>query len=294
MSYLPLQYGESNIFPRKIIAVRPDVHIMFSAGTLPQSMTRATTATSPIFELSYTRKNTLYGEVGRVPMEVREGHTSLGFLGEVSGHSEYERGAEIELYSIWVSPQAFNGFCEAVSGKTGIGFGSFMQGAYSHHDFKSDAREENLKRKLEACFTVGTGSFNRLLVESYLLELLSINIERLIGTNEAGQKLSRADREHMAAAREILLDRLAAPPSLFELSRTLHMNDCKLKRLFKQCYGTTVYGFIRDQRLEKAFSLLEQGEHNVSEAAFAVGYTNASHFSEAFQRKFGFMPSAMI
>ncbi len=294
MSYLPLQYGESNIFPQKIITVRPDVHIMFSAGTLPQNMTRETTTTSPIFELSYSRKNTLYGEVGRIPIEVREGHTSLGFLGEVSGHSEYKRGDEVHLYSIWVSPQAFDGFCEAVSGKSGIGFGSFMRGAYSHHDFKSDAKEENLKRKLEACFTVGTGQFNRLLMESYLLELLSINIERLICPNEAGQKLSRVDREQMKVAREILLNRLTLPPSLFELSRILHINDCKLKRLFKQCYGTTVYGFIRDQRLEKAFSLLEQGECNVSEAAFAVGYTNASHFSKAFQKKFGFMPSAMI
>lgn len=294
MTYLPLQYEESNIFPQRIISVRPDVHMMFSAGTLPQSVTRETNTTSPIFELSYSRKNTLYGEVGRTPMEIRPGHTSLGFLGEVSGRSQYESGEEVELYSVWVSPCAFDSFCQAVSGKSGIGFESFMRGSYSHHDFKSDAREENLKRKLEACFTAGTGQFNRLLMESYLLELLSINIERLLCPDEARQKLSKADMEQMTVAREILLDRLAAPPSLFELSRILHMNDCKLKRCFKQCYGTTVYGFIRDQRMEKAFSLLEQGAHNVSEAAFAVGYTNVSHFSEAFQKKFGFTPSSII
>ena len=219
MSYLPLQYGESNIFPKKIIAVRPDVHMMFSGGTLPQNMMRETNTTSPIFELSYSRKNTLYGEVGRTPMEVREGYTSLGFLKEVTGRSEYECGEEVELYSIWVSPCAFDGFCKAVSGKSGIGFGSFMQGSYSHHDFKSDAREENLKKKLETCFTAGRGQLNRLLVESYLLELLSINIERLICPDEMCQNLSKADMEQMAAAREILLDRLSAPPSLFELSR---------------------------------------------------------------------------
>lgn len=294
MSYLPLQYGKSNIFPQKIITVRPDVHMMFSGGTLPQRMTRETNTTSPIFELSYSRKNTLYGEVNRTPMEIRAGYTSLGFLGKVTGHAEYKSGEEIELYSIWVSPRAFDGFCEAVSGKSGIGFGSFMQGAYGYHNFKSDAREENLKRKLEGCFTAGTGQLNRLLVESYLLELLSINIERLLCPDAAHLNLSKADMEQMAVAREILLDRLTAPPSLFELSRILHMNDCKLKRSFKQCFGTTVYGFIREQRMERAFSLLERGAHNVSEAAFAVGYTNASHFSEAFQKKFGFPPSAMI
>lgn len=294
MSYLPLQYAQSHIFPRKIISVRPDVHMMFSAGRLSQSITRETNTRSPVFELSYCRKCTLYGEVNHIPMEIRAGYTTLGFLGEVCGRSKYESGEEIDISSIWVSPRAFDGFCEAVSGKSGIGFQSFMQGNYSHREFKSDAREENLKRKLQACFSAGTDQFNRLLMESYLLELLAINIERLICPDKMQGEMSKADMEQMAVAREILLDRLVAPPSLFELSRILHMNDCKLKRCFKQCYGTTVYGFIRDQRLESAFSLLEQGKHSVSGAAFAVGYTNASHFSEAFKRKFGFAPSSMI
>lgn len=294
MSYLPLQYGESHIFPKKIIAVRPGVYMMFSSGTLLQSMIRETATTSPIFELSYSRRNALYGEVNHIPVEIRENYTSLGFLGEVSCHSEYKSGEEVELYSIWVSPHAFDSFCEAVSGKSGIGFRDFMQGSYSNHNFKGDAREENLKRKLEVCFAKGTDQFNKLLVESYLLELLSINIERLLCTDGTHLKLSKSDMEQMTTARDILLDRLTSPPSLFELSRILNMNDCKLKKCFKQCFGTTVYGFIRDQRMEKAFSMLEQGTHNVSEAAFAVGYTNASHFSEAFQKKFGFTPSSMI
>lgn len=71
-------------------------------------------------------------------------------------------------------------------------------------------------------------------------------------------------------------------------------NDCKLKRTFKQYYGKTVYEFIREQRLEKAFSLLERGGCNVSESAFAVGYTNVSHFSKAFQQKFGIAPRILI
>lgn len=268
--------------------------MMFSAGTLSQSMVRETGTTSPIVELSYSRKNTLHGEVNRSPMEIRAGYTSLGFLGEVSGRAQYESGEEVELYSIWISPCAFDGFCEAVSGKSGIGFQTFCHGAYSRRDFKSDAREEAIKRKLETCFTAGRDHFNRLLVESYLLELLSINIERLICADTVHQNLSKTDMKQMTIAREILLSRLDTPPSLLELSRILHINDCKLKRSFKQAFGITVYGFIREQRLEKAFSLLEQGKYNVSEAATAVGYTNASHFSEAFQKKFGITPSSMI
>lgn len=294
MTYLPLQFGESEIFPKKMIAVRPDVHMMLSAGILTKGITRESRTTSPIFELSYSRKGTMHGEVNHMPMEIRAGYTLLGFLGEVVGNSEYKSGEEVQLYSVWVSPHAFNGFCEAVSGKNNIDFGTFRQGAYHQRNFKSDAQEENIKRKLETCFSKESDKLNRLLVESYLLELLAINIERLLCLNNTQKALSKADMEQMIYAREVLLSRLDSPPSLLELSRILHMNDCKLKRAFKQCFGVTVYGFIREQRMEKAFSLLEQGNHNVSEAAFAVGYTNTSHFAEAFQKKFGITPSSML
>ena len=68
------------------------------------------------------------------------------------------------------------------------------------------------------------------------------------------------------------------------------MNDYKLKRSFKAYFGKTVYEYVREQRLEKAFSLLAGGRCNVSQTAFAVGYTNISHFSQAFREKFGLSP----
>lgn len=58
----------------------------------------------------------------------------------------------------------------------------------------------------------------------------------------------------------------------------IHMNDCKLKRSFKQYFRKTVYEYIREQRLEKAFSLLERGLYNVSESAFAVGVYKRESF----------------
>ena len=73
----------------------------------------------------------------------------------------------------------------------------------------------------------------------------------------------------------------------------IQMNDCKMKRLFKQIYGQTVYQFIRSQRLEQAYDLLAHGDCNVSQAAFQVGYTNVSHFSDAFRKQFGVLPHTL-
>ncbi len=297
MSYLPLKFESSNIFPKKTIAIRPDVHIMVSSGIFSNNTKRQSGTTSPVFELSYTRKNFIYGEVNGMPVELQPDIRRWVFLGEASAHSEYNSGEEVQLYSIWVSPYTFDGFCEAVCGKSNIGFRSFQKDTYSCCGFKSDAREESIINKLDMCFIKEADQINRLLLESYILELLSINIERLIckdNSKEYVSQLSRADMDRLAYAREILLNRLESPPTLLELSRIIHMNDCKLKRSFKQYFGKTVYEFIREQRLEKAFALLEQGEHNVSESAFAVGYTNVSHFSESFQKKFGIPPRVLI
>ena len=208
MSYLPLRFEESEIFPQKIIAVRPDVHIMLSQGTLPRKLKRESGTTSPVFELSYSRKSSLHGVVGNIPVELRPGYTCLGFLGEAAGRSEYESGEEVHLYSAWVGPRAFNSFCQSVSGKSNIGFDTFRQGSYSHYNFKSDAREESLKRKLETCFAKEADKLNKLLVESHLLELLSINMERLLCLEQAHEGLSKTDMEQLAYAREILLNRL--------------------------------------------------------------------------------------
>lgn len=280
-----------------MVAVRPDLHITLSSGTFPDKTERKSGTTAPIFELSYNRKNLVHGEVDRKPVEFRPGYASLGFLGEVASHSEYDHNEEVQLYSIWVSPSAFDHFCESVCGQKNVGFKSFQRESYYHCNFKSDAREESIIKQLDSCFAANTGQINKLLLESRILELLSINIERLLckscTKNHPSNQLSRTDMECLAYAREILLNRLTCPPTLLELSRLIHMNDCKLKRTFKQCYGKTVYEFLREQRLEKAFSLLHQEGYNVSETAFAVGYTNVSHFSEAFKKKFGVAPSAL-
>jgi AraC-like DNA-binding protein len=295
--YLPLRYERSDVFPTMSMSIRPDVHVTVSSGTVQRKLEWKTEAVSPLFELSYNRKEALCGEVGRTTVEHRPGYSSLGFLGPVLGHSEYDCGDEVKLYSIWVGPKAFDRFCQLVDGKGTAGFRSFQKGAYACHSFKTDAREEGILGKLDSCLSGDADGLNRLVLESRILELLSLNLERLLGTGSGGpaqEGLSRTDVECLVRAREILLARLESPPSLLELSRLTQMNDCKLKRSFKQCFGQTVYGFVREQRLEKAFFLLQDGCHNVSQAAFAVGYTNLSHFSQAFRSRFGVNPSELL
>ena len=297
MSDLPLESEVSAVFPRKRIEVRPGVQLWISSGTLEHKLQRKASTTSSIFELAYSRKNPLYSKLGGASVEIKPGYSNLGFLGQTTGYSEYNCGEEIQLYSIWVEPQMFNDFCQAVSGNKNLEFHSFQNTACPYYSYKCDAQEECLLNKLGKSLEASGDRLNRLLLESQVLELLSMNIERLLcygNKDGCPLSISAADMERLHEAREILLHRLDCPPTLLELSRLIQMNDFKMKRLFKQYYGKTIYQYVREERLEKAFSLLQDGQHNVSQTAFAVGYTNISHFSEAFHSYFGVFPHMLV
>ena len=49
-------------------------------------------------------------------------------------------------------------------------------------------------------------------------------------------------------------------------------------------FGTTVFGYLREKRLEKAFLLLQEGNLNVTDIASAVGYSIPSYFAEILRR----------
>ena len=98
------------------------------------------------------------------------------------------------------------------------------------------------------------------------------------------------DRLHDAAK---LLDRMQEePPSLAELARQVGLGETALKRGFPRIFGTTVFGYLRERRLERARQLLLSGEATVMEAAAAVGYSNPSNFAAAFRSRFGVNPKA--
>lgn len=91
-------------------------------------------------------------------------------------------------------------------------------------------------------------------------------------------------------AKDIVITRMAEPPSLQELSDEIGLSLKKLKEGFKQIYGDSVYSFLFDYKMEYARKLLETGEYNVNEVGLRVGYSTASHFIAGFKKKFGTTP----
>ena len=84
---------------------------------------------------------------------------------------------------------------------------------------------------------------------------------------------------------------MQSPCSLIELVELSGLNDFKLKRGFKELFGTTVFGYLFDLRIERAQEMLREGKQSIAEISFHIGYKNPQHFTAAFKRKFGYLPS---
>jgi len=101
----------------------------------------------------------------------------------------------------------------------------------------------------------------------------------------------RLDQERAARVRNILRSRLAEPPSLEQLSKEVGVSQFHLSRTFSKETGMTIPQFLRRIRMERAAELLCGGGHNVTQAAFAVGYASLGHFSKSFCEVIGCCPT---
>lgn len=96
--------------------------------------------------------------------------------------------------------------------------------------------------------------------------------------------------KRLERAKEILRQNIESPPDLPTLARQVGCSPHHLSRKFSEATGQTLSQYLRSLRLQRAADLLRAGTHNVTEAAFAVGYSSLGHFSSAFAQEFGRTP----
>ncbi|MFD1956659.1 helix-turn-helix transcriptional regulator [Paenibacillus thailandensis] len=178
----------------------------------------------------------------------------------------------------------------AISPNRNFEFNRLIQGqAFRSYYFEHDAKSMVLVKQLIADFKNANRS--PLMMEATALELLNMYMFQLFELTPRPNGLSKGDIEKLQKAKQVLESCMADPPSLLALAKMVGLNDFKLKKGFKACFGMTVFEYLRHVRLDHAMMLLRNEEANVTETAMRVGYSNVSAFSEQFIRKFGVKPS---
>jgi AraC-like DNA-binding protein len=138
------------------------------------------------------------------------------------------------------------------------------------------------------------GAVRRFYLEAKVLELIALRLQQfeLSVPKAPAPYLSPAQIKQLHQARWLLLSQFDHPPSILDLAQQVGINHNKLKRGFRDLFGTTVFGCLHSHRMQIALQLLQEGSLTVAAVASAIGYANAAKFASAFKRTYGITPSA--
>lgn len=144
-----------------------------------------------------------------------------------------------------------------------------------------------------------SGSLENIYINAQTQMLLLYSLECMVGEKEEAAfsckfLANEADRDKIAKAREILIQHIGEPITIKELSRKVAMNECYLKKGFKEMYSTTIFDFYQSQRMEHAKYLLYEKGLSVTEVSLMLGYSSISHFSTAFKKHTGLKPCELL
>jgi len=135
--------------------------------------------------------------------------------------------------------------------------------------------------------------------QTFELFFLRIKAEELIC--RLLMELVKRDEKHLYAlnshdiqilykVKEQMLEHLETPPVIKELAFCANMSPSKLKRLFKQIFGNSIFSYYQEFRMKEATRLLKEKKFSISDVGYQLGFTNLSHFSRVFKEHIGMNP----
>jgi AraC-like DNA-binding protein len=145
-----------------------------------------------------------------------------------------------------------------------------------------------------------TGAMENIFLNSQIQFLLVYSMDCLFGEGDRDKIYQckfledERGRETIIKAREILLQHIGDPITIKELARKVATNECYLKKGFKEMFGTTIFDFYQNQRMEHAKYLLYEKGLSVTDVSSLLGYSSISHFSTAFKKHTGLKPCELL
>ncbi|MEI9917489.1 MAG: AraC family transcriptional regulator [Bacteroidota bacterium] len=83
---------------------------------------------------------------------------------------------------------------------------------------------------------------------------------------------------------------ISTPPVISQLAKDVSMSEPKLRKLFRQTFGHSVYDYYQVIRMQEAARLFREEKLTVSEVGYRLGFTNLSHFTREFGKQIGVKP----
>lgn len=158
-----------------------------------------------------------------------------------------------------------------------------------HRDLGNNAL--SILRKIFSC-NLPRG-LKKIYLKAKVLELLTDYLaDSLSGVHTAKNvvSLKSYDIARITEAKRLLESELTEEMGIQKLSKLVGLNRTKLTAGFKHLFKKTPHEFHTEQRLKKAWDLLEQEDCSVALIANEVGYSHHPSFTTAFKKHFGTSP----
>ncbi|MEM0997015.1 MAG: AraC family transcriptional regulator [Bacteroidota bacterium] len=135
----------------------------------------------------------------------------------------------------------------------------------------------------------GRGGDQRAVVRPKLLEILHL-LEQSRAGERFGAELAALHRRGKKSLPDFMWANYSKPLKIEDYAYLTGRSISTFHRDFKACFGASPKRWLIDRRLERARSLLQEGQGSVAEVAQAAGYENVPHFIKSFRKRFGITP----
>jgi AraC family transcriptional regulator len=98
------------------------------------------------------------------------------------------------------------------------------------------------------------------------------------------------DQRKMRQVQEFIEAHLGDNPTLVSLASVAGVSSCYFSRLFRNSLGVSPHRYLLNRRLESARDLLQTNRQSIAEIASVTGFSDQSHLTRHFKRRFGVTP----
>lgn len=153
-----------------------------------------------------------------------------------------------------------------------------------------------LQQRLLLLYLQETGSPDLLYVEEKSLEILGQVVADAYSVQQPSRQLkthkTHFHAELVQSVKEILAKRYKETLSLEKVATAVYTSPYHLSRIFRKQTGFTIHSYLNQLRLRVALGHVAQTDTNLTQLGLELGYSSHSHFTQAFRRTFGTVPSA--
>ena len=220
---------------------------------------------------------------------LKEGQFNIIYLRSVDGTALFERAGEYRVFKVYLTAEILqeyaptfpylNDFLQQVTE-------SFPALLLKEHGWINSEISYIINQLLQCTYDEAV---RRLYYDSLVKELLLLLLLQKNRSSINGQRYM----ESIYEARSIIEKNTSKHYSITEVAQQVGLNEVKLKSGFKQVFGTGLFQFMLQAKMQKAWTLILETNKPVKEIAMLTGYTSKQNFVTAFKKYFNATPGSL-